>query len=115
MTTLNARQLKRQRYLARRQERAELEHTVALLPDAALAARIAELEAVTAAAEMPEDDLTEAGHAELYALIEERDRRNYSGPWEVASGTSEGGAAAETSPSYRAAMQDAGRGHLLGD
>ena len=37
----------------------------------------------------------------------------YDGPWEVASGCSEGGAAPETSPSYRRAMRDAGRGHLL--
>lgn len=38
---------------------------------------------------------------------------DYDGPWEVASGTSEGGAGPETSPSYRRAMKDAGRGRLV--
>jgi hypothetical protein len=44
--------------------------------------------------------------------VADRDEE-YSGPWEVASGCSEGGAATETRPRYREAMRDAGRGRLV--
>jgi hypothetical protein len=48
---------------------------IVAMDDDALRARLAQLEAVAITAGTPEDDLTEAGHAELYALQDERDRR----------------------------------------
>lgn len=45
------------------------------LPDADLVAEIGQLLALSLAAAMPEDDLTEAGHARLFALQDELERR----------------------------------------
>lgn len=47
----------------------------ALLTDDDLRAELALLEATTQAADTPEDDVTDAGYARLYALQAERDRR----------------------------------------
>lgn len=85
----------------------------AALTDEALHTQIANLEAVRDEATAPEDDLSDAGYARLFDLQAERDRRNYSGPWEAASGCSEAGAAPATNPAARSALQDAGRGHLV--